>query len=146
MTGNGCKACNADISLANDPPELQWCNNCFNKYSKGENMRLELETLKNLLDPKSLTFVLGEIAIERERQDIKWGEQNNPLGIWRFVLGEELGEADKDILEAWAARQKDKRELAEQLLQAGRYELIQAAAVIIATIEYMDRKGKAIQI
>lgn len=109
-------------------------------------MHLELETLKNLLDPKSLTLIMGEIAIERERQDEKWGEQNNPLGVWSLVLMEEIGEANKDILEAWAARQRDKRDLAEQLLLAGRYELIQAAAVIIATIEYMDRKGRAIEI
>lgn len=35
---------------------------------------------------------LAKVLAERERQDIKWGEQNHSLSCWVSILGEEFGE------------------------------------------------------
>jgi hypothetical protein len=93
--------------------------------------------------------VLADIQTEREAQDEKWGEQNHPdgtggifsvfsaddararcqaafaagNGTWRHVLDEEIAEAYAETDPA--------------LL---RVELIQAAAVIAAWIEALDRR------
>lgn len=95
--------------------------------------------------------VLEEVYLERERQDAKWGEQNHPdytgisevdrmaadaarkmcdeafksgVGAWRYILLEE-------VLEAFA--ESDPARL--------RAELIQVAAVAIAWVECIDRRG-----
>lgn len=99
--------------------------------------------------------VLNEVARERERQDKKWGEQNHPDGTgnydgnmetrrmraafakartqrnaglgtktWKHILNEEVAEA-----------------LAEDDPSALRAELLQAAAVVVAWIEAIDRRG-----
>ena len=70
---------------------------------------------------------------ERERQVKKWGEQNHDIFRWLAILGEECGEADKVALEreyeslvVWTDVEK---------------ELIEAAAVILAILDYADRNG-----
>lgn len=69
--------------------------------------------------------IQDEIAAERKRQDEKWGEQSHDPLIWKAILGEELGEADRAILEGSALKYRD--------------EMIQVAAVAQASIESLDR-------
>jgi NTP pyrophosphatase (non-canonical NTP hydrolase) len=66
-----------------------------------------------------------EIAKERIKQDIKWGQQDHLTGRWFEILGEETGEACRAVLE----QDPDKY----------RKEMIQVAAVAIAAIETLDR-------
>lgn len=71
------------------------------------------------------TGILPEILSEMSSQDVKWGSDRNlkPL-LWNAILGEEVGEVSKAILE------ND-----DNLRQ----ELIQVAAVAIQFIECIDR-------
>lgn len=95
--------------------------------------------------------VLAEIAAERQRQDAKWGQQNHPDGTidqpadrrladmarrtcqaaaemgtvtWRDILSEEMHEA-----------------FAEHDPAKLRAELVQIAAVVVAWVEAIDRRG-----
>lgn len=70
--------------------------------------------------------VLQEVAKERERQNTKWGVQrHNPL-TWLAILGEEVGEVNKAVLENIFSRKG---------LEEYRQELIQVAAVAVAAVE-----------
>jgi NTP pyrophosphatase (non-canonical NTP hydrolase) len=70
--------------------------------------------------------IYQEVALERARQDNKWGRQEHSPYGWLTILGEETGEACRAALEG-NARQYRK-------------EMIQVAAVAIAAIECLDRK------
>jgi hypothetical protein len=98
--------------------------------------------------------VLSEVSKERDAQDILWGEQNHPNGTggwlsqeqadmarrqckyaaahggttWRLILDEEVAEA--------AAEGNDAQRL--------RRELLQVAAVAVAWVECIDRRGGVI--
>lgn len=76
--------------------------------------------------------VLGDIASERHRQDVKWGEQNHHPFTYLAVLGEEVGEANQAALQATFGGQ----DWADY-----RRELVHAAAVAVAMIECLDRHG-----
>jgi len=69
--------------------------------------------------------IFADIKNERMLQDEKWGEQNHHPYKWLAILGEEIGECNKAILES-------------SLLDY-RKELIQAAAVAVAAIECLER-------
>lgn len=71
--------------------------------------------------------IIEEIRKERKRQDDKWGVRNSPALLWACILGEEVGEVNNAILE------EDWDNL--------RTELIQVAAVAVATIESLDRQN-----
>lgn len=70
---------------------------------------------------------VNDILFERDRQDSKWGEQrDNPPLLWLAILGEEVGEANKAVLERdW---------------ENFRTELIQVAAVALCAVESIDRE------
>jgi NTP pyrophosphatase (non-canonical NTP hydrolase) len=87
--------------------------------------------------------VLAEVAQERGRQDGLWGEQNHDPFTWLAILGEEVGEVNRAALEAvfWERYGKPNRPL--QLAGHYREELIQVAAVAVAMVECLDRKGGA---
>jgi hypothetical protein len=70
-------------------------------------------------------LVLREIQAERERQDIKWGQQDHDFGTWLQILMEEIGEASKDNLDG----------------RDPRGELIQCAAVLVNWIESLIRRA-----
>ena len=74
---------------------------------------------------RTLFDILEEIKSERQKQDSKWGEQNHATLKWNAILGEEVGEVAKSILEGD--------------LKNYREELIQVAAVAVAAIESLDR-------
>lgn len=74
--------------------------------------------------------VLDEVATERARQDERWGEQNHEDLIWGAILGEEMGEVSRAMLED---RFGDGGNLREELLQV--------AAVAVAWVECIDRRA-----
>lgn len=89
--------------------------------------------------------VLEEVLDERTRQEMKWGQQNYPGPEYLMILGEEVGEANKEYLETFFALQKEKSSEGPQpVLDYGSYrkELVQVAAVAVAMIESLDRNGK----
>ncbi len=72
--------------------------------------------------------ILSEIIVERARQDAKFGaDRNHRNGKWFEILAEEVGEAAKESLE----RRPPKL----------RKELIEVAAVAVAFVECLDRRG-----
>jgi len=101
----------------------------------------------------TLLQIMDEIRRERNRQDLKWGEQNHPDGTgpeasdssleahrarnacryaakrgavtWRHILREEFAEA-----------------MAEGDPMALRAELVQVAAVAVAWVEAIDRRPR----
>lgn len=77
------------------------------------------------LNAEITSAVLGEVLVERVRQQVKWGEQNHNAPLWFAILGEEVGEVANAFLE---------RDMANY-----RTELIQVAAVAVAMVEAYDR-------
>lgn len=67
------------------------------------------------------------IRSERDRQDQKWGQQDHDDRLWLGILVEEVGEVAKAIIDEQAA-DLDK-------------ELVQAAAVIVAWLECIQRRA-----
>jgi len=85
--------------------------------------------------------VLAEVDTERINQNFKWGIQNHCPKVWLMILGEEVGEANKAILES--SKYKDGKLVMNKDLQdfsEYRKELIQIAAVAVAMVECLDRK------
>jgi len=86
--------------------------------------------------------ILFEVAEERKRQDKKWGEQNHKPIEWCAILGEEVGEVNKCVVESkWAIDQDYEREQ----LQEYRKELIQVAAVAVSMIESLERNQRIVK-
>ncbi len=83
-------------------------------------------------------LAIADVLAERERQDVKWGEQNHDPARWLMILGEEYGEACKAGCDlTWPNPQKPRCMVAEF-----RAELVQVAAVAVAMIECIDRNSK----
>jgi hypothetical protein len=93
------------------------------------------EAVEELVDETTEVFraevrrhrgILNEIVWERIRQDLKWGVvQEGTLDRRQNILGEEVGEACKAILEDDIANLRE--------------EWVQIAAVCVANIEALDR-------
>lgn len=93
--------------------------------------------------------LLYEIAAERHRQDLKWGEQNHPDGT-----GGEEATYLADALRAWCDESHGKgtgtwasilvEEVAEALAEADEdklaVELLQSAAVAVGWVESIRRR------
>lgn len=114
---------------------------------------------------ESLLSVLAEVAQERGRQDEKWGEQNHPIhwpldGARSHLIYKARADEWKTINAArvrWATERGAPRgfncswdgilleEVYEALAEGDpakiRAEAIQAAAVLVAMIECVDRNG-----
>lgn len=86
--------------------------------------------------PPATAATLQLVAGERAAQDAKWGEQNHAPMEWLSVLGEEVGEASK---EANIARWSDDPAVRRTALERYRTEMLQVAAVAVATVESLDR-------
>ena len=86
--------------------------------------------------PTSKTAV-GDIQMERSRQDRKWGEQNHHPMVWLSILGEEFGELCQAVNETVFDNGP------QATLKGGRgnmrKEAVQVAAVAQALVEYLDR-------
>ena len=76
------------------------------------------------------TDVFLEALYEVTRQHKKWGIQNHNVLTWLAILGEEVGEANKAVLEA---------KYGTGILIDYRTEMIQVAAVALSAIECLDR-------
>ena len=95
--------------------------------------------------PTATSKVLDEVFREREKQDMKWGQQNHNAPEYLMILGEEVGEANKAALETYFSARKPMPANAEPVKEdysEYRKELIQVAAVAVAMIESLDRNGK----
>ena len=75
------------------------------------------------------------IALERERQDAKWGEQNHEGSIWALIAGEEFGEVAQAQLELLFNGSQIERGNAMHPREAYITELTQLAAVCVAWLE-----------
>ena len=73
--------------------------------------------------------IIDSIIAERAAQDAKWGEQNHDDYYWLAILSEEVGEAAQAFLQ-------------EQGNDRVIEELVQAAAVIVAWMEALGRRGR----
>lgn len=89
--------------------------------------------------------VLDEVFKERERQDLKWGQQNHSVPEYLMILGEEVDEANKEALEEYFAEKgpqpSDSEPHAADYTEY-RKELIQIAAVAVSMVECLDRNWK----
>lgn len=74
----------------------------------------------------SMQVVLEALAIERSRQDAKWGDQNHEAPTWMLIATEELGEVSKAALQGRRAEYFA--------------ELIQLTAVCVAWLECEFRR------
>lgn len=103
--------------------------------------------------------VLAQVAVERLRQDVKWGEQNHPdlggvaffgakrtifAGDAEFWKKENAARAERDQL-GWDGILLEEvfEALAEEDPAALREELLQVAAVAVAWVEAIDRRTTA---
>lgn len=77
------------------------------------------------------TGVLAEVRQERQRQHLKWGEQNLGPADWLMVIGEEVGEVSRAVIEHRLGNAPD--------LSAYRTELVQVAAATAQAVECLDR-------
>jgi len=93
------------------------------------------------VDAAATRHALYGVALERASQDAKWGKQEHSLTTWITVLGEEVGEAAKEVLEyRQATIYQGDHYSAQDRLRRLRAELLQAAAVAVATVEDLDRR------
>lgn len=76
--------------------------------------------------------IFEDIRQERELQDSKWGQQDHDPFIWLAILGEEVGEVNKAVLENFWD---------DDEMENYREELVQVAAVCVAAIESYDRQN-----
>jgi len=84
--------------------------------------------------------VLLAIHEERRRQVQKWGVQNHPISYWFLILGEEVGEAQREACEHVFRYMFPKQYPDDpERLQRLRAELIQVGAVVVAMVESLDR-------
>lgn len=67
------------------------------------------------------------IALERARQDAKWGEQNHDAPIWSLIATEELGEVAQATLETIFGGKHTRADYVA--------ELVQLTAVCVAWLE-----------
>lgn len=89
----------------------------------------------------SLTFqVTDEVQEERRRQNRKFGVQDHPIADWFLILGEEVGEAQREACEhVFRLRFPDHYPDDPERLHRLRKELIEVAAVAVAMVESLDR-------
>jgi NTP pyrophosphatase (non-canonical NTP hydrolase) len=81
--------------------------------------------------------ILDEIKAERIRQNDKFGEQNHDPFKWCVIIGEELGEVNRAVCDAYDWELQSF--VTEKLKGNYRTELIQVAAVAVQMIECLDR-------
>lgn len=84
--------------------------------------------------------VLNDVSRERGRQLQKFGIQDHPIAEWFLILGEEVGEAQREACEhVFQMRFPDHYPADPDRLKRLRKELIEVAAVAVAMVESLDR-------
>jgi len=101
-----------------------------------------------------MVYLLGAVAGERIKQDLKWGEQNHDPLEWYAILGEEFGEVGKELCENAAYARKLMHQLTGDEVEDDRIvdaidnsphlprlrtELIHLLAVGVAMLESLER-------
>lgn len=81
------------------------------------------------------------VILERQHQEEKWGQQDHEDYWWIAILGEEFGEAAKEVAEQRITEGDIIGTTEEQML---RDELVQTAAVALAWIEAIDRRNDGV--
>ena len=84
---------------------------------------------------------LNLVNNERNRQDVKWGEQNHPPQFWTGILGEEFGEYCEAVNETVFNNGAEAREKGgvDNMIK----ELTHVAAVAVGAIECLLRNEKS---
>ena len=84
--------------------------------------------------------VIREVTDERQRQLDKFGQQDWHPAEWMLILGEEVGEANREALEhTFSDRFPEHYPSDPDRLHRLRKELVQVAAVACAIVESLDR-------
>lgn len=91
------------------------------------------------MNTPALDKVLEEVRNERFAQDQKWGTQDHEAAKYLAILGEEFGEAAKEVVEMTFTNSDEQRAKHAANL---REELVQTAAVAVAMVEALDRAKK----
>lgn len=105
-----------------------------------------------MLDLRTMGRVLDDVERERMAQHRKWGEQHHPSGtpgMWRVTTLDALSRKVACQMAADAGNVTWAHILTEEVAEALeesdptrlRTELVQAAAVIVAWVEDIDRAG-----
>lgn len=89
--------------------------------------------------------VLRQVAVERRRQDMRWGEQNHKDGTGDLIyleLAENKKRQNGDNAATWTDILDEEvlEAFAESAPAKLRAELIQVAAVAVAWVEHIDRR------
>ena len=84
---------------------------------------------------------MARIALERLKQDVKWGVQNHSDLRWLPILLEEIGEVAYTINEAYP--QKERLFKYEACMENLELELVQVAAVSLAWLESIRRRPES---
>jgi len=84
---------------------------------------------------------INEIKTERKRQITKFGVQHRSLIEWCVILGEEVGEANRDALEYhFKGEYPDIYKKTDiELIDGFKKELIQIAAICVAAVEDINQ-------
>lgn len=93
--------------------------------------------------------VIKEVVQERMRQLKKWGVQDRSMEMWMCILMEEVGEANREVVDyvcenrpKWDKEEDsliDFNEVQKSRLGNFRKEMVQVAAVAVQVIEWFDR-------
>ncbi len=102
------------------------------RLARKQTIELEdIDLLFGLLDGRILpSAALASVLQERERQDAKWGEQNNDPFTYITVLVEEVGELAQAALHT---------KFGGPAAAGLRDEAVHTAAVALAIVECLDR-------
>jgi hypothetical protein len=87
--------------------------------------------------PEPTKLALDDVAEERRKQTLKWGEQNHDFSVWLAILNEEIGEAAHEFLHAHF----ESTQMADVHAENLHTELVQATAVLVAMLECGSRNG-----
>ena len=91
------------------------------------------------METECRTIAIHLVNRERDRQDIKWGEQNHSQQAWAGILGEEFGEYCQSVNETYLDNATKRNEGGfENMLT----ELTHVAAVAIGAMESLMRNGE----
>lgn len=96
---------------------------------------------KERLLAKSVGRFSAHVLAEHVRQEARWGIQRHPFEVWMLILGEEVGECNRAVLNLrFETGAPVKPERVSEALSTFRAELVQVAAVCAAAVEQIDEE------
>jgi len=102
---------------------------------------------KAIQDEEVKDFSLDAINLvlaERQRQDDKWGEQNNHVAIWTTIIGEEYGELCEAVNETVFDNGTNKGGL-ENILKEASHVAATAVALIEGLLSEKEKQNGRIK-